>query len=189
MYVCMYVCLVPHLASLCLLVGAFNPFTFKVIINIYILIAILLFWICFCGSFFFLFCSLVTWWLSVVLCLDSSFFFVYVSIIDFQFGITMRFWYRSLYISKIVLSFWSLNFKCISSILHLRSPHSCWFWYHTCAWIIPYLYYMIVLTSELSHSLFSCFQLCIFFFTWRTSFSTVAKLVWWCWILLPLACL
>ena len=41
----------------------------------------------------------------------------------------------------------------------------------------------------LSHSLFSCFQLCIFFFTWRTSFSTVAKLVWWCWILLPLACL
>ena len=31
-----------HSASLCLLVGAFNPFTFKVIINMYVLIAILL---------------------------------------------------------------------------------------------------------------------------------------------------
>ena len=31
-----------HSTSLCLLVGAFNPFTFKVIIDIYVLIAIFL---------------------------------------------------------------------------------------------------------------------------------------------------
>ena len=43
-----------HLASLCLLVGAFNPFTFKVIIDIYVPIAIsLIVWGWFCRSFFF----------------------------------------------------------------------------------------------------------------------------------------
>ena len=35
-------CFCIHPASLCLLVGAFNPFTFKVIIDMYVLIAILL---------------------------------------------------------------------------------------------------------------------------------------------------
>ena len=35
-------CFCIHSASLCLLVGAFNPFTFKVIIDIYVLIAIFL---------------------------------------------------------------------------------------------------------------------------------------------------
>ena len=43
-----------HSASLCLLVGAFNPFTFKVIIDIYAPIAIfLIVWGWFCRSFFF----------------------------------------------------------------------------------------------------------------------------------------
>ena len=59
-------CFCIHSASLCLLVeefyfliGACNLFTFKVIINMYVLIAIL-FWICFYSSFFlpFLFCFL-----------------------------------------------------------------------------------------------------------------------------------
>ena len=41
-------------ASLCLLLGAFNPFTFKVIIDIYVPIAIfLIVWVWFCRSFFF----------------------------------------------------------------------------------------------------------------------------------------
>ena len=39
-----------------------------------------------------------------------------------------------------VLNCWSLNFKCISNILHLYSPHDCWFWYHICVWMISYLY-------------------------------------------------
>ena len=45
-----YFCI--HSASLCLLVGAFNPFTFKVIIDIYVPIAIfLIVWSWFCRSF------------------------------------------------------------------------------------------------------------------------------------------
>ena len=48
-----------HSGSLCLLVGAFNPFTFKVIIDICIPIAIfLIVWGWFCRSFFF---SYISW--------------------------------------------------------------------------------------------------------------------------------
>ena len=44
-----------HLASLCLLVGTFNPFMFKVIIDIYVPVAIvLIIWGWFCRSFFLL---------------------------------------------------------------------------------------------------------------------------------------
>ena len=88
--------------------------------------------------------SLVIWWLPLVLCL-SSFFFICVCIccsglakvfiwvclktwmnsladpIDFWFQVTMRFWYSSLYIKKIALSYWSFNSKCISNMLHLCS--------------------------------------------------------------------
>ena len=46
-------CFCIHSASLCLLVGAFNPFTFNVIIDIYVPIAIFLFGVC-CRSFSFL---------------------------------------------------------------------------------------------------------------------------------------
>ena len=47
-----YICI--HSASLCLLVGAFNPFTFKVIIDIYVPVAIfLIVWGRFCRSLFF----------------------------------------------------------------------------------------------------------------------------------------
>ena len=46
-------CFCIHSASLCLLGGAFNPFTFKVIIDIYVPIAIfLIVWDWFCRSFF-----------------------------------------------------------------------------------------------------------------------------------------
>jgi len=44
-------CFYIHSASLCLLIGAFNPFTFKVIIDIYVPIAIFLIVVCFCRSF------------------------------------------------------------------------------------------------------------------------------------------
>ena len=44
-------CFCIHSVSLCLLVGVFHPFTFKVITDIYVLIAILLFLVCFCRSF------------------------------------------------------------------------------------------------------------------------------------------
>ena len=52
-------CFCVHSASLCLLVGALNPFTFKVIIDIYVPIAILLIvWGWFCNFFFF---SCISW--------------------------------------------------------------------------------------------------------------------------------
>ena len=44
-------CFYIHSVSLCLLIGAFNPFTFKVIIDIYVPIAIFLIVVCFCRSF------------------------------------------------------------------------------------------------------------------------------------------
>ena len=70
-----------HSATLCLLIGVFSPFTFKVIIDKYILIAIsLIVWGYFVVLAFFLlllFSSLVIWWLFLVLCLD---YFHYVSI-------------------------------------------------------------------------------------------------------------
>ena len=47
-------CFCIHSASLCLLLGTFNPFTCKVIIDIYVPIAIfLIVWGWFCSSFFF----------------------------------------------------------------------------------------------------------------------------------------
>ena len=81
-----YFCI--HSASLCLLVGAFNPFAFEVIIDIYVPIAIFLIaWGWFCRSFFFsciswLYKSLtfvvkLVWWywiLLTVACLKSFLF-------------------------------------------------------------------------------------------------------------------
>ena len=78
-------CFCIHSVSLGLLVGTFSPFTFKVIINMYVLI-VFLFGFVFVGLFPslpLLFSSLVISWLSLVLCLDCFFFFVCVSIIDF----------------------------------------------------------------------------------------------------------
>ena len=84
------------------------------------------FWFVFVGLFFFslflLFSSHVVCWLSLVLHLSCFFLYVCVSIVDFWFAVTMKFWYRSLYIYKIVLSCQSLNQKSISSVLLLYPP-------------------------------------------------------------------
>ena len=68
-------------ASLCLSVGVFIPLTFKVIVDMYVLIAMLLnvfylFLLLFFSSLLVLFSPLWVWWLSLVLFL-SWFFFVY----------------------------------------------------------------------------------------------------------------
>ena len=70
-------CFCIHSATLCLLIGAFSPFTFKVIVDMCVLIGILLivFVVLFCSFLLLFFSSLVIWWLSSVLCLDSSLFF------------------------------------------------------------------------------------------------------------------
>ena len=89
-------------AILCLLVGALSSFTFKVIIDMYVLTAILLivldlfFW-----SFFFPSSLVFSWfddYLHSMLCLDCFFLFLCVSVADLWFVVTMKFWYRSLYI-------------------------------------------------------------------------------------------
>ena len=64
--------------------------------------------------------SSVVWWLSLLL-FQLLFFFVCISVVDFCFAVTMRFWYSTLYIYMIVLSCWSLSFKCVPIILHLYS--------------------------------------------------------------------
>ena len=114
-------------SSLCLLVGAFSPLTFKVIIDMYVVIAILLtvldlFLLLFFSSLLLLFSHLLVWWLSLVLCFSWFFYFVCVSIVDFWLAITLKFWHKNLHIYEIVLSCWCVNCKCISSVLHLYPP-------------------------------------------------------------------
>ena len=94
----------PILGAVYLLVRAFNPFTFKVIIETYVLIAIVIsFAIVFVGLFSFLpllLSSLVIWWLSLILCLGCFFLFAYIYIVDFWRAVTMQFWYSSLFCFK-----------------------------------------------------------------------------------------
>ena len=86
---CIHACVFIHLARLCLLVGAFNPFTFKVIINMYDPITIfLIVWGLFSVGVFLLLCFLprgvplafvvkLVWWCWVLLtftCLESFWF-------------------------------------------------------------------------------------------------------------------
>ena len=78
-----------------------------------------------CCSFFFpsslvlSFCGLMTIF-SVVF---ELIFLICVSIVDFWFAVALKFSYRSLYIYETVLSYWSLNCKCLASVLHLYPPH------------------------------------------------------------------
>ena len=102
-------CFCIHSASLCLLVWAFSPLTFKVIIDMYVHIAILLivldlFLLLFFPSRLLLFSPLVVWWLSLVLYLRWFFLCVCVSFADFWFAFILKFWYKSLYIHEIALS-------------------------------------------------------------------------------------
>ena len=95
-------CFCIHSASLCLLVGAFSPLTFKVIIDMYVLIATLLialdlFLLLFFSSLHLLFSPLVVWWLSLVLYLSWFFLLVCVPIVDFWFAVILKFWYESIY--------------------------------------------------------------------------------------------
>ena len=75
-------CFCIHSVNQCLLVGAFNTFTFVLIIYICVLTAILFtVLVLFFQVFFlpFLFCILMIWWLTLGLCLDSfSFLCVYL---------------------------------------------------------------------------------------------------------------
>ena len=146
------------------LVRAFNLFTFKGIIDMCVLIAVLLIVLDFLVRLYssppLLLFSLVIWLVSLMLFwIHSFFFFVCISTVDFWLVVTVGFWCSSLYVYKIALRSWSLNFKCVSKILHVYF-HDCWVWCHTCMWVCS----MFTFTCEHSHSSFSCFHLCPFLF-------------------------
>ena len=119
---CIYICVSCFCicsATLCLLNWAFSLFTFKIIINKYILFAI--FKNCFgdvcVGLFFslFLFCS---HGLILYLVLGLDLFFVCVSLTD---CLWLSGDYYHIYTYIIVLSCWSLTFKCTLIVLPLYS--------------------------------------------------------------------
>ena len=97
-------CFCIHSNSLCLLVGAFNPFTFKVIIDIYAPIAIfLIVWGWFCRSFFF---SCISWLYKVPLAFVLKLVWWYWILLTFaclkNFLFLHQFWMRFL-LSTIIL--------------------------------------------------------------------------------------
>lgn len=93
-----------------------------------------------------------------MLCLSSFLFIFCVFIIGFWFVVSMRFIYNNLCIYQIVLSWWSLKFKCILKALHIYSPHHvlC-FWCH----ILP-LNFVYPLTSYCRYRWFYYFCLLTF---------------------------
>ena len=120
-------CFCIHSASLCLLVGAFNLFTFKVIIYIYVSVAIfLIVWVWFCKSF----SSLV--FLDYIspfnICCKAG--LVVLNSLNFaclkSFLFLHQFWMRSLPSTEILVVYFSLQyFKYILPFLSgLRS--FCW---------------------------------------------------------------
>ena len=80
------------------------------------------------SSFVLFYCDFVT--------IFTFSFFLYVCLINSWFSVSMRFWYSSCCIYKIVLSCWPLNWKYIFNTVHLYFPHNCWVWYHI--YIISY---------------------------------------------------
>ena len=159
-------CFCIHLASLCLLVGAFHPLTFNVIIDMYVLITILLVALNLFLLLFFLplFSPLVVWWLSLVLYLSWFFLFVCVLIVDFWFAGILKLWYESIYIWDCFKLFVSIAIASPVSAFVPSSFHDFWFWWHNCAWMILYLYCIYTFTGEPCHLWNFCFLLLSFLF-------------------------
>ena len=74
----------------------------------------------------------------------------------------MRFLYSNLYMYKVILNGWFLNFKCISiSCIVFSSSHNyCWFWYYICMmiscsyfvclylWAFPFVIFLYLVASS-----------------------------------------
>jgi len=123
-----YFCI--YSANLCLLVWAFNPFTFKEIINMYALNAILLVVRFISKNFFFFLSSFVLFSCDLMSIFTVVFgllflFCVFTFCRYFVCVISLRFWYTSLHMHKIVLSCWSLT--CQYSSFVLSSFLDLWF--------------------------------------------------------------
>ena len=68
-----------------------------------------LFWICSCWSFFFPFSFSSLEVFTIFGVVFGLLFLICMCILYFWFAVTIKFWYRSPHIYKIVLSCWSLN--------------------------------------------------------------------------------
>ena len=105
-----------------LLFGAFNPFTFKVIIHMYVLIAILFVAVSLFSSLPLLFTH--KWWLSFMLRLDCFFFFVYYRCFGLQlpggFGIAV-FIYSALFNKVADLISNAFPISCICTLLMITA--------------------------------------------------------------------
>ena len=103
-------CFCIHSASLCLLVGTFNPFIFKVIVYIYVPIAIILIlggW--FCKSFFF-FC--ISWLYNPFSICCKADLVVLISLnlsLSEKLWFLHQFWMRSLLVTVILVVDFSLS--------------------------------------------------------------------------------
>ena len=84
--------------ALCLLIGEFIPFAFKVIIDRYCLLPYYCFLTIFYSSSLFLFCLLFVVWLSLVVYLYSFLFIFCVSAMSLCLVVTMRLTYNNVYI-------------------------------------------------------------------------------------------
>ena len=176
---------------------AFNPFTFKVIIAIHVLLAFLLIVLYLFLHIFFLpvlFCSLLLWFDDYLLYCDFITFpslclyLLYIFGLWFPWDIDVVVY---IYRYKIFLSCSSLNFKCIPNILHLYSPFliiACFDIIPVCGWFLTFTVHLHLLMSfPICNFLVSSWG--PFFFMPRVPLAFVVKLVWWCWILLAFPCL
>ena len=148
-------CFCMHSSSLCLLVGAFNPFMFKVIIDIYVSIAIfLIVWDCFCRSFSnscisWLYTSLVVklvcqYWIPLNFACLKSFLFLY------------QFWMRSLLGTVIFVVHFShtLNISC-HPLVACRVPAE--------RSAVKHMGFPVYVTCCFSLAAFNIFSLCLVF--------------------------
>ena len=96
-------CFCIHSVGLCHLVGAFNSFLFKVIIDVYIFTFILLL---VCKSFYFPSSFILLWFVGIFSVVFKLLFIFFMCIYcRFLICKCMRFLYNCLHIYKIVLSF------------------------------------------------------------------------------------
>ena len=124
------------------LVGAFSPFTFKVIIVTYVLTAILLTVLDLLGFFLnfliFFFGFLLVFFLPFFSCglmtifsfvfVNCFFLFVCVSIVDFWFAVTLKFWYRSLSLSLYIYIYIHTHkhiYMCVCVYTHIHTQSCC----------------------------------------------------------------
>ena len=115
----------------------------------------------FCWSFFFpylvlFFCGLVT-----VFSVVFELLFICVSLVVFGLHLPWSFDIGVYMYTRLFLSFWSLNCKCISGILHLYPPLlmiSGFGSIFVCGWL-PTFTYLCACTGEPCHLYYFCFWL------------------------------